>query len=57
LPPVVGVQMAQHPDSLVIDIAGECIRMTMQEILRRRFSTTCRSRSSSLNEWMGMVRQ
>jgi acetolactate synthase-1/2/3 large subunit len=57
LPAAVGVQMA-HPDSLVIDIAGEAsIQMCMQE-----FSTAVQFRLPVKvfilnNEWMGMVRQ
>ncbi|MEY4251096.1 MAG: hypothetical protein RJA87_2729 [Pseudomonadota bacterium] len=57
LPAAVGVQLA-HPDSLVIDIAGEAsIQMTMQEI-----STAIQYRLPIKifilnNEWMGMVRQ
>jgi thiamine pyrophosphate-dependent acetolactate synthase large subunit-like protein len=46
LPAAVGVQIA-HPDSLVIDIAGDAsVQMTMQE-MSTPCSTTCRSRSSS----------
>ncbi|MDQ0463630.1 acetolactate synthase-1/2/3 large subunit [Caulobacter ginsengisoli] len=57
LPAAVGVQLA-HPDSLVIDIAGEAsVQMTMQEI-----STAVQYRLPIKifilnNEWMGMVRQ
>jgi acetolactate synthase-1/2/3 large subunit len=57
LPAAVGVQLA-HPDSLVIDIAGEAsIQMCMQEI-----STAVQFRLPVKifilnNEWMGMVRQ
>ncbi|MEM8648163.1 MAG: thiamine pyrophosphate-dependent enzyme, partial [Pseudomonadota bacterium] len=57
LPAAVGVQMA-HPDSLVIDIAGEAsVLMTMQEM-----STAVQYRLPIKifilnNEYMGMVRQ
>jgi acetolactate synthase-1/2/3 large subunit len=57
LPAAVGVQMA-HPDSLVIDIAGDAsVQMTMQEI-----STAVQYELPIKifilnNEWMGMVRQ
>jgi len=57
LPAAVGAQMA-HPDSLVIDIAGEAsVQMTMQE-----FSTAVQFNLPIKifiinNEWMGMVRQ
>jgi acetolactate synthase-1/2/3 large subunit len=57
LPAAVGAQMA-HPDSLVIDIAGEAsVQMTMQE-----FSTAVQFDLPIKifilnNEWMGMVRQ
>ena len=57
LPAAVGVQMA-HPDSLVIDIAGEAsVQMTMQEI-----STAVQYRLPIKifilnNSYMGMVRQ
>ena len=57
LPAAVGVQLA-HPNSLVIDIAGEAsVQMTMQEI-----STAVQYRLPIKifilnNEWMGMVRQ
>jgi len=57
LPAAVGVQLA-HPDSLVIDIAGEAsVQMTMQEI-----STAVQYELPIKifilnNEWMGMVRQ
>jgi len=57
LPAAVGVQVA-HPDSLVIDIAGEAsVQMTMQE-----FSTAVQYELPIKifilnNEWMGMVRQ
>jgi acetolactate synthase-1/2/3 large subunit len=46
LPAALGVQVA-HPDSLVIDIAGDAsVQMTMQE-MSTAFSMNCRSRSSS----------
>jgi acetolactate synthase-1/2/3 large subunit len=57
LPAAVGVQMA-HPDSLVIDIAGDAsVQMTMQEM-----STAVQYELPIKifilnNEWMGMVRQ
>jgi acetolactate synthase-1/2/3 large subunit len=57
LPAAVGVQIA-HPDSLVIDIAGEAsVQMTMQEM-----STAIQYRLPIKifilnNEYMGMVRQ
>jgi acetolactate synthase-1/2/3 large subunit len=57
LPAAVGVQMA-HPESLVIDIAGEAsVQMTMQEM-----STAMQYRLPIKifilnNEYMGMVRQ
>jgi acetolactate synthase-1/2/3 large subunit len=57
LPSAVGVQMA-HPDSLVIDIAGEAsVQMTMQEM-----STAAQYRLPIKifiinNQYMGMVRQ
>jgi acetolactate synthase-1/2/3 large subunit len=57
LPAAVGVQMA-HPDSLVIDVAGDAsVQMTMQEI-----STAVQHELPIKifilnNEWMGMVRQ
>ncbi len=57
LPAAIGVQVA-HPDSLVIDIAGEAsIQMTMQEL-----STAVQFRLPVKgfiinNRWMGMVRQ
>src|SRR6201995_214987 len=57
LPAAVGVQIA-HPDSLVIDIAGEAsVQMTMQEM-----STAVQYELPIKifilnNEWMGMVRQ
>ena len=57
LPAAIGVQVA-HPDSLVIDIAGEAsVQMTMQEM-----STAVQHRLPIKifilnNEYMGMVRQ
>src|SRR5579862_7595242 len=57
LPAAVGVQMA-HPDSLVIDIAGDAsVQMTMQEM-----STAAQYRLPIKifiinNQYMGMVRQ
>ena len=57
LPAAVGIQAA-HPDSLVIDIAGEAsIQMVMQEV-----STAVQHKLPIKafilnNEWMGMVRQ
>ena len=57
LPAAVGVQIA-HPESLVIDIAGEAsVQMTMQEM-----STAVQYELPIKifilnNEWMGMVRQ
>ncbi len=57
LPAAVGIQAA-HPDSLVIDIAGEAsVQMVMQEV-----STAVQHRLPIKvfilnNEWMGMVRQ
>jgi acetolactate synthase-1/2/3 large subunit len=57
LPAAVGVQCA-HPDSLVVDIAGEAsIQMMMQEL-----STAVQHKLPVKvfilnNEWMGMVRQ
>src|ERR1700754_538780 len=57
LPAAVGVQVA-HPDSLVIDIAGDAsVQMTMQEM-----STAVQHELPIKifilnNEWMGMVRQ
>jgi len=57
LPAALGVQVA-HPDSLVIDIAGEAsVQMTMQEM-----STAVQHKLPIKifilnNEWMGMVRQ
>ena len=57
LPAALGVQLA-HPDSLVIDIAGDAsVQMTMQEL-----STAIQYDAPIKifilnNEWMGMVRQ
>jgi acetolactate synthase-1/2/3 large subunit len=57
LPAALGVQIA-HPDSLVIDIAGDAsVQMTMQEM-----STAIQYNAPIKvfilnNEWMGMVRQ
>ncbi|MEM5516531.1 acetolactate synthase 3 large subunit [Henriciella sp. AS95] len=57
LPAAVGIQAA-HPDSLVIDIAGEAsVQMVMQEV-----STAVQHKLPVKifimnNEWMGMVRQ
>ena len=57
LPAAIGAQMA-HPDSLVIDVAGEAsILMNIQEM-----STACQYRLPVKifimnNQWMGMVRQ
>ena len=57
LPSAMGVQVA-HPDSLVIDIAGEAsILMNIQEL-----STICQYKLPVKvfivnNQWMGMVRQ
>ena len=57
LPAALGVQLA-HPDSLVIDIAGDAsVQMTMQEM-----STAVQHELPIKifilnNEWMGMVRQ
>jgi acetolactate synthase-1/2/3 large subunit len=57
LPAAVGVQLA-HPNSLVIDIAGEAsIQMTMQEISTAvQFGLPIKIFILN-NEWMGMVRQ
>jgi acetolactate synthase-1/2/3 large subunit len=57
LPAAVGVQVA-HPDSLVIDIAGEAsIQMTMQEISTAvQFMLPVKAFIIN-NRWMGMVRQ
>jgi acetolactate synthase-1/2/3 large subunit len=57
LPAAVGVQMA-HPDSLVIDIAGEAsVQMTMQEMSTAvQYGLPIKIFILN-NEWMGMVRQ
>ena len=57
LPAAVGVQIA-HPDSLVIDIAGDAsVQMTMQEISTAiQFELPIKIFILN-NEWMGMVRQ
>jgi acetolactate synthase-1/2/3 large subunit len=57
LPAAVGVQMA-HPDSLVIDIAGDAsVQMTMQEISTAvQYGLPIKIFILN-NEWMGMVRQ
>jgi acetolactate synthase-1/2/3 large subunit len=57
LPAAVGVQMA-HPDSLVIDIAGEAsVQMTMQELSTAVQYDLPIKIFIINNEWMGMVRQ
>ena len=57
LPAAVGVQLA-HPDSLVIDIAGEAsVQMTMQEISTAIQYDLPIKIFILNNEWMGMVRQ
>ncbi len=57
LPAAVGVQMA-HPDSLVIDIAGEAsVQMTMQEMSTAVQYDLPIKIFILNNEWMGMVRQ
>src|SRR5712691_3987802 len=57
LPPAVGVQMA-HPNSLVIDIAGEAsVLMTMQEMSTAVQHELPIKICIINNEWMGMVRQ
>ncbi|MFZ3006166.1 MAG: acetolactate synthase 3 large subunit [Phenylobacterium sp.] len=57
LPAAVGVQMA-HPDSLVIDIAGDAsVQMTMQEIATAIQYDLPIKIFILNNEWMGMVRQ
>jgi len=57
LPAAVGVQMA-HPDSLVIDIAGDAsVQMTMQEISTAIQYDLPIKIFILNNEWMGMVRQ
>ena len=57
LPAAVGVQIA-HPDSLVIDIAGDAsVQMTMQEMSTAvQFNLPIKIFILN-NEWMGMVRQ
>ena len=57
LPAAVGVQMA-HPNSLVIDIAGEAsVQMTMQEMSTAvQYGLPIKIFIIN-NEWMGMVRQ
>jgi acetolactate synthase I/II/III large subunit len=57
LPAAVGVQLA-HPDSLVIDIAGEAsVQMTMQEMSTAVQHDLPIKIFILNNEWMGMVRQ
>jgi acetolactate synthase-1/2/3 large subunit len=57
LPAAVGVQLA-HPNSLVIDIAGEAsVQMTMQEISTAVQYDLPIKIFILNNEWMGMVRQ
>jgi acetolactate synthase-1/2/3 large subunit len=57
LPAAVGVQMA-HPDSLVIDIAGDAsVQMTMQEMSTAVQHDLPIKIFILNNEWMGMVRQ
>src|SRR6202012_5375564 len=57
LPAAVGVQLA-HPDSLVIDIAGEAsVQMTMQELSTAVQYDLPIKIFILNNEWMGMVRQ
>jgi acetolactate synthase-1/2/3 large subunit len=57
LPAAVGVQLA-HPESLVIDIAGEAsVQMTMQEMSTAvQYGLPIKIFILN-NEWMGMVRQ
>jgi acetolactate synthase-1/2/3 large subunit len=57
LPAAVGVQLA-HPNSLVIDVAGEAsVQMTMQEMSTAvQFGLPIKVFILN-NEWMGMVRQ
>src|SRR6201999_3899378 len=57
LPAAVGVQMA-HPESLVIDIAGDAsVQMTMQEVSTAiQFNLPIKVFILN-NQWMGMVRQ
>jgi acetolactate synthase-1/2/3 large subunit len=57
LPAAVGVQIA-HPNSLVIDIAGEAsVQMTMQEVSTAVQYDLPIKIFILNNEWMGMVRQ
>jgi acetolactate synthase I/II/III large subunit len=57
LPAAVGVQMA-HPNSLVIDIAGDAsVQMTMQEMSTAVQYDLPIKIFILNNEWMGMVRQ
>ncbi|MDO8379589.1 biosynthetic-type acetolactate synthase large subunit, partial [Phenylobacterium sp.] len=57
LPAAVGVQMA-HPNSLVIDIAGDAsVQMTMQEMATAIQYELPIKIFILNNEWMGMVRQ
>ena len=57
LPAAVGVQFA-HPDSLVIDIAGDAsVQMTMQEMSTALQHDLPIKIFILNNEWMGMVRQ
>jgi acetolactate synthase-1/2/3 large subunit len=57
LPAAVGVQIA-HPDSLVIDIAGDAsVQMTMQEMSTALQYDLPIKIFILNNEWMGMVRQ
>ena len=57
LPAAVGVQVA-HPDSLVIDIAGDAsVQMTMQEMSTAVQYDLPIKIFILNNEWMGMVRQ
>jgi len=57
IPAAVGVQMA-HPDSLVIDIAGDAsVQMTMQEMSTAVQHDLPIKIFILNNEWMGMVRQ
>ncbi len=57
LPAAVGVQLA-HPNSLVIDIAGEAsVQMTMQEMSTAVQHDLPIKIFILNNEWMGMVRQ
>ena len=57
LPAAMGVQVA-HPDSLVIDIAGEAsFMMNMQELSTLAQYNLPVKMFIINNEWMGMVRQ